>query len=763
MGRNADKRKRRHAKQRIPGKKAVKHCRRLQAAVERVAAEERFDSGMRAMVQQRFADALEPLQSVPPSSPRYGSAQAHVALALRVGERFTEACAAADVALNVLSNSASDLGTRLLASRVRGECLLALGRPAEAHETYRVALSAAQDREAELNRLPVPLREVTYFQFAILLSAFAAACVELRRYDDADEVFQLARRALSNLATTKGKAEVLTDHAIVLAALGRRLDAELAWKEAAQIAEEAGDQEQLYRAVAGLQEIGSVAVENGKARQIMRSGAERATASGRQHSALVRWGRVALVALGDDDLVTAESALAEAEKLAHSSGDANLRPATLAVVRARISIARNDEAAAVKALIHGGRLWIKRLGLGLRDEDTSDGLLRMHNPLRMLTGLLLRNGRDLEALVSFETGRAIGHAAEGDRAILTDLSEANPFDSERSVVANIFGATIESLGNNVLLVPTVVPPDFIVFVVDATGVRAICEPLPKSEDAMRELYRDVDLVANRLEQGKGAASVPALVTTVAERAAQAVAGRNVGGILPYGNLHNIPWRSVLRGRGLAWSQLEGATEFGLVARLRPRGQPEVTEWTALGNGVAGRAPATIDLNGEARSFAEVMGDRATLIESASTGALRSALVDHRGVFLSCHGRSRPIRQGGGNAFVMADDDILVDRSLRPVHAPTILLSACDSAVYTMGPADYPLGAAPEFLRGGASFVVGSRFKLDANFSQKFFPALAKRLRDDPVITRAFAATCSELEGRCDDWRHLAALELLARP
>jgi hypothetical protein len=95
-----------------------------------------------------------------------------------------------------------------------------------------------------------------------------------------------------------------------------------------------------------------------------------------------------------------------------------------------------------------------------------------------------------------------------------------------------------------------------------------------------------------------------------------------------------------------------------------------------------------------------------------------------------------------------------------VASPLVILSACHSGVYTMAWGEYPTGAGPELLSRGARYVIGSRCRVDADFTNEFFGRLAAHLRDGHPIGMCFAHAIRDLAGHRRSWSDLACLELL---
>jgi hypothetical protein len=185
---------------------------------------------------------------------------------------------------------------------------------------------------------------------------------------------------------------------------------------------------------------------------------------------------------------------------------------------------------------------------------------------------------------------------------------------------------------------------------------------------------------------------------------------------------------------------------------------------ALGHGFAGVGSQALNLEDEAKEFAEAFGRQSQLVLQAGPEDVSRALHGTKTVFISCHGNLVSTDWGDKFLLCLADgghepEDLIHDG----VAAPLIILSACTSGVYEMALGDYPVGAAPTFLLAGAKFCICTRFPISAHFAKAFFPTLGRLLGGGHSLGRAFATSLLEMEAHGQDiWRHLACVELLGR-
>jgi hypothetical protein len=308
----------------------------------------------------------------------------------------------------------------------------------------------------------------------------------------------------------------------------------------------------------------------------------------------------------------------------------------------------------------------------------------------------------------------------------------------------------------VAVVLAIIPPHAVAFLVDPRRVETVgmrVEHLNGLDTAIRAIPR-------QLAKRVGQQAIPVGLLTWTRGIAEKVGTRRVTSLIPYDSLHIVPWRAMLRACGLHREQLAFPTGFNLLLRRgnAPDGELQGSGVRALGYGHAG----TIDLMTEAEQFVSPFGPRATLVSGCTAAQVREALGTDAVGLLSCHGEAVSQDRGTALRLSLADGKIDAEEVFPArVLSPLVILSACDSGVYTMAWGDYPLGAGPSLLRRGARAVIGARFPVRAEFAGRFFPAFGRRLSGGGTAEAAFVGTLTEMDGTGDDlWRDLACLELL---
>src|SRR5258707_12263151 len=119
--------------------------------------------------------------------------------------------------------------------------------------------------------------------------------------------------------------------------------------------------------------------------------------------------------------------------------------------------------------------------------------------------------------------------------------------------------------------------------------------------------------------------------------------RNIILLVPHAMLHKVPWRSLLRHAGIPWSQLPFITQFSPL--LDPDcPNPDIVlpvGAVALGHGFVGSGAVTLNLDEEAKEFAQLFDVKGQLIKGATSTDVTSALQAGNIVLISCYGKPVP--------------------------------------------------------------------------------------------------------------------------
>lgn len=723
-----------------------------------------YATGMDLVHQGRLEEALAVLLAEPTTSPCYSLAIGNAVLVLRRLDRFQEAeqlCAYLSLVLD--DHGCPHAPSWVQFIRDYGESLAGQNRYAESLAVFNMAGNKADELIAQF---PDEAREIE-LQKAHAFNSWGAAHLHLGHAEIAVGIFFSARKIYDKYPdNTIGRAEVLTNYARALMETQDLTTAEFALLEALDIAKARDNQDQVLRIYNLLIEMGSTAVPVQQIDELMENSALFAEEEGRYSTAYVRRCLHAKVAATRGDVDTALDAIERAVRLESVLDTNDLNPARLRLLKAKLCSEKGSEPShVIGILIEGSDLWYERIG---RDGNTDDDwhfYIEMHDHFRFLSHLLLSLGRVEEALVSFEAGRALSHAIEVDRTFFDRVVRSNPFKGS-TVETSLLQSVQSSLRpRECLLVVAVLPPSIVCFIVRVDEVRVVREEMPDDLEGRTALFDEIGALPGRLQERVGHRAIPWIIVTLAEKAADMVGQDTIRAIVPYSDLHDIPWRVLLRESGLEWEQIECGIEFGLFLRKEASTPWSANSCTALGHGVASDGSTTIDLRSEAKEFAALFEERGCLLHSCKAADLAICLAQPGVVLLSCHGIARLFGEKKELVLEMQDGDVVAEKAF-PLHAKADLaiLSACESGVYEMAWSDFPVGGATELLRRGVRFCIGARFRLNALFSARFFAFLAVRLAcgEHPCI--AFSKSYQEAESAgFDRWRDLACLELLGGP
>jgi len=236
--------------------------------------------------------------------------------------------------------------------------------------------------------------------------------------------------------------------------------------------------------------------------------------------------------------------------------------------------------------------------------------------------------------------------------------------------------------------------------------------------------------------------------------------------VPYGPLHSVPWRVLLKDIGLSWDQVGFATTYALLPLAAPGAAPDLTKGdvVCLGFDPGGHA-AFLE---EPKQVAAIFGDRGKFVEPCTEENIRGALESATILDLSCHGFSMNPRADIELILRLADprspyrDVPLLKFCPDRVSPSVVVLSACYSGVYNMAVGDFPIGGAPALLQRGVRFCVVMRFRVNASFARDFVIELAKLVFGREPVEAAFSKALQIMEARsADTWADLACVELLA--
>jgi tetratricopeptide (TPR) repeat protein len=727
---------------------------------------ENYLAGYHELLQGRFESAFEIFTQEPSESPAYTLARGQAAYALLKLCRYAEAEQLAATVIGEILQVGCIMSTCIVQFvRNNGEAISYQGRHFEALDVFRRAIQCAEDLKAEHPDLSAALD----IEIAHTLNSFGVAMSELGAVEPSISAFRRARDIHAQNADQgmHGRAEVLTNLAQAFARQGSMVSAKLAFQEALDVVAVTGDHDQRFRILTNAGILGIPLIPANELISHLKAGADSAAAAGRLGIAYLRYIMGANAVESAGEVPAGRQLIQRARELEPRLDAQNADLPHLPYVEAHLMLLEGKSPSEiVSALIGSAHRWYGLLMAPLGSEDFSATSSRIHIYFRQLAGCLLDLGRVEESLVAFEAGRALSYSVEVDRDFFRRVIERNPFPPDEGTVRlDILREAQETLlPNEAAVVLALIPPRLTGFVIARDAVTAVSREVGTSRSDLVSLDGDVRKISLRIMNGLGAGAMPASLLEFAADLAGRLDGLTVRSFVPYDSLHLVPWRSVLRHCGIPWTQLPFSTGFSFL--LRTEGGPSIDlkslEGIGLGHGKT--RDGGIDLCEEAESFAAAFGQRGRAVISAVRREVTEALRTHSIVLLSCHG-SR-IDQTGWPRVSLALADGLVDgEEVLPasITAPVVILSACESGVYEMAWSDYPMGLGPTVILRGASYCLGSRFKVDARFAAQFFTELAVRLSAGSPIDAAFVETLADAERwGANLWNDLACLELLGR-
>ncbi|MGJ8697389.1 MAG: CHAT domain-containing protein [Verrucomicrobiaceae bacterium] len=714
--------------------------------------------GMTAIDENRIEDGIALLEAECDDSPCRGLALGNAGLALLRLEKFGRARKRLLEADNHFDKHGCPHPPSWVQFARNYVETIALSRPQEALQEFNRAIATAR----ELAKKHENFRQDIELEIAHTFNSWGGTLIRLESPDAALDCFQSGRDIYQRYESENkaGLAETLTNVSLALRGVGKKYEAALALQEALGVAKLGGDQDQVRRIEIATIQLDPTLIE-GDPLKLLDYAAKEAIADGRHSTGYVRQCIRATVAesLGkaSGGLAACEDARAIEDLL--DSGDST--PANMRLVLARLRGAAGRPASEVlEALFEGARLWWDVLR---QPQLTADVLVKtqsMHDHFRLLTRKLLNEGKNDEACMAFEAGRALGFAIEVDQFALPAILALDPFSRSQPSLdcAGLQSIQVALCETEVVISMAILPPDFVAFVVRKESVTVIAHRLPDDNDC-RLLFDSIRRIPRRLHKKEGIGAVPLVIQEFGQKIFNEIGASSVVSILPNSILHGVPWRALLRSFGMNWSQLSAVTGFGMLL-ARPKLTVVQGDTIALGHGTAG----SINLNQEARNFANVFGDHGSVMENATSSHIRSTLSRCGIVLISCHGRQREdLNSGIFHLYLsLGDGDKSADEVWPDVVVSNlVVLSACDSGVYEVAWGDYPLGSGPDLLRKGAKLCLATRFPVDAQFAATLMQEFAIHLASGDSVNSSLSKALDTVEnGGADFWNDIACFELI---
>jgi tetratricopeptide (TPR) repeat protein len=725
--------------------------------------------GMEAIRKNLLEDAIGILQYEPEDSPCYAMALGNCALAhFRIGH-FQQAEKLSNIAIALIKvRGCPYLPSYVQFSRNLGDILAHQGRYIEAIHIFNQTCHLAD----ELTHKDVPHEEIKAIEIekAHIMNSWGATLINIGGWSGAKDCLKLARSTYLKYGylNNAGGAEVLTNLSIALRNMNDKIGAELSLKEALDIVETTKDEDQIYRIKLSLIQLRSKIIPKDDYYSTIESAADYSIKEGRYSIAHLRLciGATLIFELNDIDNVTIGLDMLERAKSLECHMDSrNPNIAKLRLAYANLlEINKTDHKDISEVLIEGAYLWYESISAPILNDDFDIAADSLHDHFRLLAHYLIEEGRIDEALLAFEAGRALSYSKEVDENFLSKTINENPFSIDgKSINKTILHKTQNTLdSSDVIIVLSIVPPETVVFLVYKDHVDHLSFGLPKDSGKVERLFEDIKKVPIRLSNNLGEKSIPDFLHDIARQISSQIGNKNIVGLIPYSVLHLVPWRALFYYCGIKWDKLTFSISFSFLLRAGEEVNCNYVKNSicALGYGTAD----SINLENEARDFAEEFEKRGEFIPNATKHDVLLALLHDKILLISCHGKA--IESDGETQLELELADgicILEDCVHGKISSPLVILSACESGVYSMAWSDYPSGAAPFLIKSGVRYCIGTRFPIKATFAANFFKILARYLSMSGIINVSFTNSLDQtLNEGADLWADIACLEIIGR-
>jgi tetratricopeptide (TPR) repeat protein len=718
---------------------------------------ENYKAGMLATKEGKLEESIALLLKEPSDSPCYGLALANVALAQCRLDRYVDAIATGNRALEQFTDPGCPHPPTLVqALRTIADATAQQGRHLESLPLYEEVCQVG----AELAKEQPQHASAINLERAHAFGSLGANLLKADKANEAVEASESARKLYREYPNNfTGRAEVLTNLAHAYLHLGDQVKAKFALEEALQVVQ--GDPDQTFRIRMAQAQAGLISTEEAKV-LFNEAGAE-AVREGRFDTAHLRYCIAAKLAHDIRDPAWGLDVVQKAAQIESKLGAHNLNEARLQFYKARFyEMERKPPQEILKVLQEGARMWCERLPGQLELTDYQQAISVMHNHFCWLAQLLLDDQRTEEAFMVFEVGRARSFAVELNGNYDHELVTVNPFEAA-TINCALLGRLKAGLGKReVVITVAALRGELVTFVVGRDTVEVSRIPL-STRDEIIAFNEKLGKLIEGLRQGTGTNALPPQLSQLGQSIAGILGGRTVVLFSPHEVLHLVPWRCVLRQAGIPWKQLCFSIQFSPF--LDPDTPSPKTlappDTIALGFGATAKG---VSLEDEAAEFANVFGAKGKFVGEARSTDVQNALSSNATVLLSCHGIVHPTERFLLLSFDLKDGAFRIKEMIpKTVQSPLVILSACSSGVYEMAKGDYPVGAVPTLLLAGAKVCICARFPISAHFSKAFFLHLAKLLSQGVAINEAFSQTCEEMEKQGQDlWRHIACVEVASR-
>lgn len=278
----------------------------------------------------------------------------------------------------------------------------AVGRQGRWAESFSLFEAAAKNADELLEQCPQE-REALLLQKAHVFNAWGNSHLYLMQWQQAVDRYEDARAIYRELpaCVREGYAETLTNLALALTKQGDLTRAELAAKEALDVATASGDEDQTFRIKIAAIKMGSSLVPAKDRDSTLMAAAEHSRSLGRLPTAYLRF---CIGAEEASDVGEWEEGLRFVQLAREIEDNIDARDPHIAMIRGTEALlhrlAGSTDEEILPCLIDGAQRWYQRLDQPIVPADFGAVARSMHNHFRMLARHLLNLGRTEEALAA---------------------------------------------------------------------------------------------------------------------------------------------------------------------------------------------------------------------------------------------------------------------------------------------------------------------------------------------------------------------------
>ena len=546
---------------------------------------ENYALGIALACAKRTREAADVYSAEPQESPCYALAQGNLSLALiQLGQYERAEEVARHTLGEVERRGCPHPPSHVQFARNLAEAVRHQGRVVESQALFADAIQLADELVTAHPDHEIAIQK----EKAHTLSSLAMCAAGLENYELAKDLLNTARDTYREYPSPNlvGHAETLTNLGVIFRKCGEPLKAELALHEAFALVRYSEDVDQRCRILIAAVQLGSSLVDRDETFAILRSGAQHAEERGAYTIAYLRYCITTQVALQMKGIEAGLDAVRAARAIEDQVDGSSPYLSRLRTEHAQLlTLANADRGKILPILIEGCHCWYEFIATLLAPVDAFANSGPRHEHFRLTTRHLIDENRIDEALFVFESGRSLVLTAEVDREFLSRTVCHNPFASDGSHIDTVLLSNSRRTipDGSCAIVIAAIPREPVAFIIDEHSIETVAVAAESATQA-NAMIADVCMLPSRLQQGVGRRAVPESILQLAGLIAERVGKREICGFTPHNVFHGVPWRAILRDRGMSWTQLAWSAGFGFLFRgtAGPPAKPSTERVIALG-------------------------------------------------------------------------------------------------------------------------------------------------------------------------------------